>query len=75
MKLAADDDNANLILIWPHRHFSTKEIGGTFLPKVPVLEKMRYWYAAIKFVRGSSTGTWSPEKYVTDIQSSNLFVV
>ena len=21
LKLAADDDNANLILIWPHHHF------------------------------------------------------
>ena len=37
--------------------------------------KMRYWYAVITFVRGLSTGTWRPEKCLTDILSSNLFVV
>ena len=35
LKLAADDDNANLILIWPHRHFQQNE-------KVPFCQKYRY---------------------------------
>ena len=38
LKLAADDDNANLILVWLHRHsFSTKREGAV-LPKIRVLK-------------------------------------
>ena len=76
MKLAADDDNANLILIWPRRHFQQKKVEVPFAKNTGIkVLKMRYWYAVIKFVCGSSIGTCSPEKCVTDILPSNLFVV
>ena len=70
LKLAADDDDANLMLIWPHRHFQQKKVKVLLLPKKPGVEdlKMRYRYAIIEFVSGSST-------CVTDMLSSNLFVV
>ena len=48
------------------------EINGSL--RVKAL-KMRYRYAVIGFACGSSTGTWSPEKCVIGILSTNLFVV
>ena len=68
LKLAADCDNANLItdLVWSP--FSTKEHDGVVFPKNTGFE-------VIKLVCSLITGTWSPEKCVTDILSSNLFVV
>ena len=67
--------NTNLTLIWPHCHFQQNV-------KVPFCQKywrqavkMCYCYAVIGFVCGSSTGTWSPEKCVIGILSTNLYVV
>ena len=37
LKLAPDNDNANLILIWP-QSFSKKELEDAALPKMPVLK-------------------------------------
>ena len=36
LKLAADSDNANLILIWSHHHFHQKNL------RVPFRQKYRY---------------------------------
>ena len=67
LTLAADNDNTNLILIWPHCHFQQKKRAGAVLAnKTPVTEvlKMRYWYS-IEFVCGY---------IVPDILPSNFFV-
>ena len=71
LKLAADNVYPNLYntdfqKIW--RCCFAKNTGVEAL-------KMHYQYAVIGFVCGSSTNTWSPEKYVTNIWTSNLFVV
>ena len=48
MKLSLDDDNVNLILIWPHRHFQQKNAKVLCCQNtgVEVLE-MRYWYSVM----------------------------
>ena len=38
LKLAGDDDDANLMLICPHRQFQQKKVKVLFLPKIPVLK-------------------------------------
>ena len=70
------DDNTNLTLIWPHRHFQ-QNLKVLFCQKYRCDEalKMCYLCAVIGFVCGSSTCTWSPEKCVSGILSTNLFVV
>ena len=69
------DDNTNLILVWLHRHFQ-QDMKVLFCQNTGVEAlKMRYRYAVIGFICGSSAGTWSPEKCVIGILSTNLFVV
>ena len=58
LKLAADHDNANLILIWPHRHFQKNNVKVSFCQNTGAeVLKMRYRYAVMEFVCGSSIGT------------------
>ena len=69
------DHNTNLILILPHRHFQ-EDIKVPFAKNTGVEAlKLRYRYAVIGFVCGSSTGTRIAEKWVIGILSTNLFVV
>ena len=68
--------NANLILIWPHSHIQQKNWRCRFAKNTVVeVLKMHYLHTVIKFVCRLSTVSWSPEKYVTSIPPSNLFVV
>ena len=69
-------NNANLILIWPHRHFQ-QNLKVPFCQKNTGVEalKMRYRYPVIGFVCGSSTGNWSPEKCVRPQFVNTLFIV
>ena len=69
------DNNANLILIWPHDHFQ-QNVKVLFAKNTGVETlKMCYWYAVIRFVCGSGSGTWSPQKCATEKLSTNLFLV
>ena len=74
-KFAPNDDNANLILIWPQSHFQYNWTWRCLYAKNTGVEvlKMRYQYTVIEFVCSSSNGISSPEKCVVDILSSNLF--
>ena len=68
------DHNTNLILILPHRHFQ-QDIKVPFAKNTGVEAlKMRYRYAVIGFVCGSSTGTRSAEKWVISVYCQRIYL-
>ena len=68
-------DNTNLILIWSHHHFQQNV-------KVPFCQKYQCWspknvlpVCHHRICLWFNTSTWSPEKCVSSIPPTNLFVV